>query len=337
MPGLGPASGNSVVSQNAAAAAAAAVAAATSQASYLSGSASNGQAGQNAAAAAAAAAAALNNPSAAAAAALLPGNQVGHAPQFLFQSPVKGATIPYRPSPSSTPTCICNSSSSSSLSNSGSCCNSSVPSSNTAVAAAAVAQQQQHNIPVAPGQPSNNTQPVAPPPVQWPDAGTPSTQQYSLSQQQQQFFLNPVIQGNNNLQFLDPNLALYQTQPQFYPTSGEFGLCPLDLFQSPVSLEMKDSSPLPQSLASPSSTSSCSNYSMMMVQPQPMTFYSPAVSPPAGAAPAEVSQRPDENGAEKGNKRTQTEPLTLFVIYQDNKSRPPSFSQIPYFFILRVK
>ena len=126
--GLGVAgTGSPVVSQSAAAAAAAAVAAAaTSQASYLSGSANGQQA-------AAAAAAALNNPSAA----LLPGNQVGDPPVLLFQSPAKGATIPYRPSPSNTPTCICNNSSNSSSSSNSSNSTPAMAASTTTVAAVA--------------------------------------------------------------------------------------------------------------------------------------------------------------------------------------------------------
>ena len=302
--------GNSVVSQNAAAAAAAAVAAAaTSQANYLSGNhaaavAANGQAvGQNAAAAAAAAAAALNNPSAAAAAAaLLPCNQVGVAPRYkpsLFQSPAKGATIPYRPSPSSTPTCICNSSSTSSIS--------SCEQSTGSVAAAVVSHSGvQGSIPSSQQQ------------QQQPQVIMENNQQYSkqlllqmpppppaipVQPQQQPGFL-PASAGhiqnmpaaNNNL-FLpcmdDMTAAMYGPQPpMIYMPGGPGGgvptesylYPPMDPFQIPPTPDLKDTS-----LASPSSTSSssCSSYSMLMVPQQPpqpppashMAFYSPAASP----------------------------------------------------------
>lgn len=290
-------SGNPVVSQNAAAAAAAAVAAATSQASFLSGNGSNGQAAQ-----AAAAAAALSNPSA-----LLPGNQVGDSQSILFQSPAKGATIPYRPSPSNTPTCICNSSSSSSLSSS---CN------ELRTTVAAVATQQTPIMSTAITQPAaENTQqysvlaqqtarPAAAAAV--PTAQQQAQQQPLLLQMQPQTpFVSPnappASSGslmNNNVFFPQPSMeemAMYNPAVFYMPTvipsvtSNDPGYLysaqpNIDPFQH--SLDLKT-----ESLASPNSStssSSCSNYSMMMVPhatqqaaTQQMAFYSPAVSPAA--------------------------------------------------------
>ena len=292
--GLGVAgTGNPVVSQSAAAAAAAAVAAAaTSQANYLSGS-SNGQH------AAAAAAAALNNPSAA----LLPGNQVGDPPLLLFQSPAKGATIPYRPSPSNTPTCICNSSSSSNSSNN------STPTAVTSTVAAvaqpvAVAaeqqqqqqqyykQQQQQQQPLFLQMPNsavttggfspaalmvatsnNNIPSLAPCPQA---AGSPEDLKSSTAfvdtltaAQQQQALLyfptaaNPLPQCHAGL---DAASSYFYTHP---------GLDPFQTTQFLPSIDLKATESV--ALASPSSTSSssCSNYSMMMVPQQPQPHLAP--------------------------------------------------------------
>ena len=288
----GATAGSPVVSQNAAAAAAAAVAAAaTSQAASYNSNGAGGHTGHNAAAVAAAAAAALNNPSAAAAAAaLLPGNQVGAESISLFQSPAKGATIPYRPSPSNTPTCICNSNSSSNSSinstiNSNGSTTVTLSALPTVAASAAVvaasSQQQQHQIQSQQADSQYSRQLL----LQLPQA----------TQQQQQQIVSPMATqtlqisngSNNNIPAylgdhqqqhqstdkMDPFVAAAmaaaaytQPQPMIYPSMEQY-IYPtsIDPFQLAGSESLKES----QQLASPSSTSSssCSNYSMMMVPP----------------------------------------------------------------------
>ena len=289
----GATAGSPVVSQNAAAAAAAAVAAAaTSQAASYNSNGAGGHTGHNAAAVAAAAAAALNNPSAAAAAAaLLPGNQVGAESISLFQSPAKGATIPYRPSPSNTPTCICNSNSSSNSSinstiNSNGSTTVTLSALPTVAASAAVvaasSQQQQHQIQSQQADSQYSRQLL----LQLPQA----------TQQQQQQIVSPMATqtlqisngSNNNIPAylgdhqqqqhqstdkMDPFVAAAmaaaaytQPQPMIYPSMEQY-IYPtsIDPFQLAGTESLKES----QQLASPSSTSSssCSNYSMMMVPP----------------------------------------------------------------------
>ena len=291
----GATAGSPVVSQNAAAAAAAAVAAAaTSQAASYNSNGAGGPTGQNAAAVAAAAAAALNNPSAAAAAAaLLPGNQVGAESISLFQSPAKGATIPYRPSPSNTPTCICNSNSSSNSSiNSTINSNGSttvtlsalptvVPTAASAAVVAASPQQQQQTqqsqlpdsqysrqlllqLPPASTQQQQQQQIVSPMPA------TPALQISNGSNNN----IPPYLGDHQSTEKMDPFVAAAamaaaaytQPQPLIYPSMEQY-IYPtsIDPFQYSASTEsLKESQ-----LASPSSTSSssCSNYSMMMVPP----------------------------------------------------------------------
>lgn len=288
----GATAGSPVVSQNAAAAAAAAVAAAaTSQAASYNSNGAGGHTGHNAAAVAAAAAAALNNPSAAAAAAaLLPGNQVGAESIYLFQSPAKGATIPYRPSPSNTPTCICNSNSSSNSSinstinsnGSTTVTLSALPTVAASAAVVAASSQQQHQIQSQQADSQYSRQLL----LQLPQA----------TQQQQQQIVSPMATqtlqisngSNNNIPAylgdhqqqqhqstdkMDPFVAAAmaaaaytQPQPMIYPSMEQY-IYPtsIDPFQLAGIESLKES----QQLASPSSTSSssCSNYSMMMVPP----------------------------------------------------------------------
>ena len=110
----------------------------------------------------------------------------------------------------------------------------------------------------------------------------------------------PVMQPNNNvLLTCQPNMeemvaAMYNPAPMVYmpaaqaavPAPETYLYPPMDPFSMPMSQgtpELKDSA----ALASPSSTSSssCSNYSMLMVPQGPqagsMAFYSPAASPAA--------------------------------------------------------
>ena len=287
----GATAGSPVVSQNAAAAAAAAVAAAaTSQAASYNSNGAGGHTGHNAAAVAAAAAAALNNPSAAAAAAaLLPGNQVGAESISLFQSPAKGATIPYRPSPSNTPTCICNSNSSSNSSinstiNSNGSTTVTLSALPTVAASAAVvaasSQQQQIQSQQADSQYSRQLL------LQLPQATTQQQQQQIVSPMATQTlqisngsnnnipaYLGDHQQQHQSTDKMDPFVAAAmaaaaytQPQPMIYPSMEQY-IYPtsIDPFQLAGSESLKES----QQLASPSSTSSssCSNYSMMMVPP----------------------------------------------------------------------
>ena len=289
----GATAGSPVVSQNAAAAAAAAVAAAaTSQAASYNSNGAGGHTGHNAAAVAAAAAAALNNPSAAAAAAaLLPGNQVGAESISLFQSPAKGATIPYRPSPSNTPTCICNSNSSSNSSinstiNSNGSTTVTLSALPTVAASAAVvaasSQQQQHQIQSQQADSQYSRQLL----LQLPQATTQQQQQQIVSPMATQTlqisngsnnnipaYLGDHQQQHQSTDKMDPFVAAAmaaaaytQPQPMIYPSMEQY-IYPtsIDPFQLAGSESLKES----QQLASPSSTSSssCSNYSMMMVPP----------------------------------------------------------------------